>query len=154
LSVTFGVFLSGITALAGLGLLVKALRDRIKTNRAQSWPTAEGKVLESKLREVRDDDSRTWGVHIVYEYCVNGETYRSDVWRLEAGSSSFTGNAEKVIARYPAGSTVPVFYNPDAPQDALLEPGKMSWWLFLGGACFLVYGVAAMITNLHRYHTP
>jgi len=63
----------------------------------------------------------------------NGDSWRSDVLAVEAGSSSFTGAMEKVIARYPAGSTVTVYYNPDAPHDAMLEPGKMSWWAIFGG---------------------
>ena len=140
--------LSGITALAGFGLLVKATRDRIKCNRALSWPTAQGKVLESRLREDQDSEGKTWAVYIQYEYWANGDTWCSDVWRLEAGSSSFTGAMEKVIARYPAGSSVTVYYNPDAPNDAMLEPGKMGWWLFFGGICFAAGGIAALVHNL------
>jgi len=144
------VALSSITALMGLGLLVKATRDRIKCNRARYWPTAQGKVLESRLREVRTGRGRSWAVYVLYEYWVNGATHRSDVWRMEAGSSSFTGAANKVIARYPAGSAVMVYYNPDAPGDAMLEPGKMDWWLFFGGVCFFVVGMAAVLFNLPR----
>jgi hypothetical protein len=140
--------LSGLTAFTGFGLLVKATRDRIKCNRALSWPTAQGKVLESRLRRVQDSEGKTWAVYILYEYWANGDTWRSDVWRLEAGSSSFTGAMEKVIARYPAGSTVTVYYNPDAPNDAMLEPGKMGWWLFFGGICFAAGGIAALVHNL------
>ena len=144
----FDAALCSLTGVVGLGLLVKATRDRIKCNRALSWPTAEGRVLESRLREVRDHDGKTWGVYILYEYWSNGQTYRSDAWRLEAGSSSFTGSMNKVIARYPAGSSVMVYCNPDAPGDAMLEPGKMDWWLFFGGAAFFITGVFAVIHNL------
>jgi len=142
------VALSGLTALAGLGLLVKGTRDRIKANRARYWPTASGKVLESRLREVNDSEGRTWAVYILYEYWAQGETRRSDVWRLEAGSSSFTGSMNKVLARYPVGSSVMVYYNPDAPADAMLEPGKMAWWLSFAGACFFITGIFAVIHNL------
>jgi Protein of unknown function (DUF3592) len=142
---------SGIVAFLGLALLVKATRDRIKTNRARSWPTAQGTVLDSRLREVRDSDGKTWEVYILYEYSVNGESYRSDVWRLEAGSSSFTRAAEKTVASYPIGSTVTVFFNPDMPGDAMLEPGKMGWWVFFGGASFLIVGVVALVRNLYPH---
>jgi hypothetical protein len=145
---TFNAALSGLTALAGLGLLIKGTRDLIKTWRARYWPTAQGKVLDSRLREVRDSEGKTWEVYILYEYWANGETYRSNVWRMEAGSSSFTGSAQKAIARYPIGSTVMVYYNPDSPRDAMLEPGKMGWWMFFAGAAFLITGVFAVIHNL------
>jgi len=145
---TVDVVLSGVAALSGLGLLVKATRDRIKSNRALAWPTAEGKVLDSRLREVHDHDGTTWQAYVLYEYTVNGASYRSDVLQLEAGSSSFTKGAQKTIARYPIGSVVPVYYNPEAPADAMLEPGKMTWFVFLGGILFLIVGIAALIHNL------
>jgi Protein of unknown function (DUF3592) len=145
---TFDAALSGLTALAGLGLLIKGTRDRIKCNRARSWPTAQGRVLDSRLREVRDSEGKTWEVYILYEYWVDGQTYRSNVWRMQAGSSSFTGAAEKAVARYPIGSRVMVYYNPDAPGDAMLEPGKMGWWMFFGGAAFFITGIFAVIHNL------
>jgi uncharacterized protein DUF3592 len=145
---TLDVVLSGITALSGFGLLVKAARDKIKSSRALTWPTAEGKVLDSRLLAVRDNRGDTWKAHVLYEYSVNGVSYRSDVLQLEAGSSSFTGGAEKTIARYPVGSVVPVYFNPESPGDAMLEPGKMTWWIFFAGICFLFGGVAALIHNL------
>ena len=145
---TVDVVLSGVAALAGVGLLVKATRDRIKSNRALAWPTAEGRVLDSRLREVHDHDGTTWQAYVLYEYSVDGVGYRSDVLQLEAGSSSFTKGAQKTIARYSIGSVVPVYYNPEAPGDAMLEPGKMTWWVFLGGALFFLVGVLAVIHNL------
>lgn len=142
------IYLSSLVAFLGLALLVKATRDRIKSNRARSWPTAQGKVLDSRLREVHDADGKTWEVYILYEYLVNGESYRSDVWRLQAGSSSFTGAAQKTIARYPIGSTVTVYFNPEAPADAMLEPAKMTWWMFFAGTSFFAAGMVNLIHNL------
>jgi len=144
----FDAALCGLTAVVGLGLLVKSTRDRIKCNRARSWPTTQGKILDSRLREVSDSEGKSWEIYILYEYWVNGETYRSSVWRLQAGSSSFTGSAQKVIATYPIRSAVMVYYNPDSPDDAMLEPGKMDWWMFFAGAAFFVTGVFAVIHNL------
>jgi len=86
-----------------------------------------GKVLESRLREVQDSEGKTWAVYILYEYAPTAiAAFR--VWRLEAGSSSFTGQMEKVIARYPAGSTVTVYYIPMLRTMRCSNPGKMSWW--------------------------
>jgi hypothetical protein len=138
-----------IVTLLGFALLVRATRDRLKSNRARSWPTAQGTVLESRLREVRDSDGSTWEVYILYEYPVNGVSYRSDVWRLQAGSSSFTETAKKTVASYPIGSVVTVHFNPEAPADAILEPGKMTWWMFFGGASFFIVGVIAFIRNVY-----
>ena len=82
--------LSGITALAGFGLLLKATRDRIKCNHALSWPTAQGKVLDSRLREDQDSEGKTGAVYIVEAYSANGEPGVQTL-AVEDGKSAFPG---------------------------------------------------------------
>jgi hypothetical protein len=55
-------------------------------------------------------------------------------------------NAADVTSRYPVGAQVPVYYRPEEPEFAVLEPGVQSDTLFalpfsvlllLGGSAFL-----------------
>ncbi len=108
-------------------------------------PTAEGRVIDSRVREVRDSDGDSYEAYIFYEYSVNGVTHRSDVWRLGVGSSSFMGFAKKAIARYPIGSAITVYFNPDKLGDAMLEPGRASWAFILFGLAFFLGSANAVI---------
>ncbi len=57
--------------------------------------------------------------------------------------------AQEIVTRYPAGSRVNVYYNPDKPKDAVLETvaagGKL---LTILGAVMSVIGVVALIAAL------
>jgi hypothetical protein len=134
--------------LAGLGMLLVGIFDLRKAHRAKAWPVAEGRILESRLREKTDSDGTSYEVAILYEYSVNGVTHRSDVWRIRPASSSFTKASSRTVARYPVGSAVSVYFNPEDPTDAMLEPGKISWVLFLVGVVFAASGVACVLHNL------
>ncbi len=135
-------------ALAGLALLLIAAFDLRKATLAKTWPTTEGRILDSRLREKTDSDGTSYEVAILYEYWVNGVAHRSDVWRIRAGSSSFTKSASRTVASYPVGASVPVYFNPENPADAMLEPGKISWSLLFGGLAFAGAGVACVLHNL------
>lgn len=141
------IALSLLTVLSGLGLMIYGLRLFAKAYRARTWPTAQGRIIESEVREVRDADGLSYKVSILYEYSVNGVTRRSDVWRLGVGSSS-SKSATKAVERYPVGAVVTVYCNPEKPADSLLEPGKASWHLLLAGIAFFAAGIRALVYTL------
>jgi len=61
---------------------------------------------------------------------------------MEKGLGSPEG-AQRISDEYPIGKTVVVHYNPDKPNDAVLEP-RYEKWLYLvvaGGLLFVVIGV-------------
>jgi Protein of unknown function (DUF3592) len=142
------IALSLLTVLCGLGLTIYGARLFAKSYRAKTWPTAQGRIIESEVREVRDTDGLTYKASILYEYSVNGVTHRSDVWRLGTGSSSSTEPARKTVKRYPVGAVVTVYCNPEKPADAMLEPGKASWHLLLAGIAFFAAGVRSLVYTL------
>jgi hypothetical protein len=56
---------------------------------------------------------------VIYSYSVDGAVFRSQRVRSadEPGETAAT-----TVARYPAGASVVVYYDPGNPSDALLEP--------------------------------
>jgi hypothetical protein len=125
----------------GAALMWKGARIVIKSLRARSWPTAMGRVLDSRRRAILDNRGRTYQAYILYEYSVDGVTRRSDVWRLGAGTSSYTKASASAVERYPVGAAVTVFVNPDNPADAVLEPANPSWFLLIAGMVFAAAGL-------------
>lgn len=57
---------------------------------------------------------------------------------------SARSDADKVVRRYPEGSTVPVSYTPEDPGVSVLEPG-VSFYSWLGPIFGLVFFFAGLI---------
>ena len=116
----------------GLGL-----RQRRRVGASQRWPSAPGTIVSSKLVEGSSSDGgRTVGAEVVYSYTVGGQEFRSDQRDIGGGGSGSLAGENAIIARYPVGSNVTVFYNPANPKDAVLERTS--------GIAGLMFGLCAM----------
>jgi hypothetical protein len=123
------VFLTlGVCGIAG------ALQWHLKGRKSRSWPTAHGKVTVSELTEetrTETEDGRTretklYGAKIRYRYQVAGVAHESNrVFWADGLKSSGGGGARKLVAKYPIGQDVTVFYQPSDPTVALLEPSTV-----------------------------
>ena len=72
---------------------------------------------------------------IEYQYTVDGNGYTS----FQYGQRH--GTARAIVARYPPGRAVDVYYNPHRPHDAVLNSNaetKGAVWIMVGGAAWLV----------------
>lgn len=117
--------------LAPLGLLlVAAVVKTWQAREARSWPQVPGKVVTSvaEMREVRvSDDDREEGyrlesrnfANVTYEYSAGGRKLRNN--RISIGEDLGNFQVAEKLAKYPAGSTVTVYYNPRHPDQAVLE---------------------------------
>lgn len=90
---------------------------------AQSWPSTTGLVITSTIQSKRTGRSVSEYPVIIYQYSVHGREYQASTIKtgeqfLKVGGS-IVSNA--TIKRYPVGSTVTVFYNPENPGEAALE---------------------------------
>jgi hypothetical protein len=132
--------------LAGLVLIARALFNYRKAMKATTWPTVSGKIQRSLVVESGSED-KAYKPEIVYEYQVNGRYYVGDVWRI--GSEAYTARekSEFAVAGYPPGRPVTVYYNPDEPAEAVLEPGETGWSSAFAGAVFFLIGLLALFTS-------
>ena len=55
--------------------------------------------------------------------------------------------AEEIVARYPKGTRIKVYYDPDTPGNAVLEPGDtLRAWLTIGfGAVLMIVGAVVFM---------
>jgi hypothetical protein len=125
-----------IFVLLGGAFALVAVSTRRQGRICAQWPVAAGRILQShevvRLVEVEDDrhdrgprhrDEEFFGANLSYTYEVDGREYRST--RIYPGRPVLDGNpksAAAIIAKYPAGALVSVFYNPANPAQAVLEP--------------------------------
>ena len=97
------------------------------------WPSTMGAISTSYLERRSSSDSGYTNYPVVqYSYQVGGQTYQG--MKIAPGPEVGGTGAGKVVARYPAGAQVMVFYNPQNPSDAVLEtkaPAQWIMWLIL-----------------------
>lgn len=140
---------AAILGLFGLILFaasVLAFRERAAEFR--TWRSTPGRIEKSEVRKLghlpgalaRWDDEVA---EIVYCYRVGDLEFRGgavtgrDDYHLQSDSYRRRA-ARNMSARYPAGSVVQVWYNPEDPHEALLErPSRFHW----GAALLAALGV-------------
>lgn len=130
-----------------VGLIVFLIRRRSAAKQASSlaWPSCQGQVTRAVVQSSRDkDDHVTYSAAIAYAYAVNGQSLSGD--RVAWGGRSSSSNAreaEAMVARYPVGSAVQVYYNPERPGEAVLEPAAKGGLrtLMIVAVSFVVVGV-------------
>ena len=119
-----------------------------------SWPSTDGEIehaatLYQTSRSPSGGLSATYKADIAYRYQVNGKDYSSSAITL-LDVSSTAGRAQSVVDRYPDRSKVQVFYNPDDPSDAVLEPGSSTGLvcLYVVSAMFSIGGLFFLVMSL------
>jgi len=120
---------------------------RYMTIRTRDWPSVTGKVKSSRVSFESGAEKVNGTPWVVYVYEVNGKKRQNSV--IVPGDVTLAGNdyAEKIVARYPAGSEVTVYYNPNKPDDAFLEKFSArdsgEWSVLIGGDVLITIGVIA-----------
>lgn len=106
---------------------------RRKMAAVSQWPSTMGAVNASYLERRSSSEGGSTNYPVVqYSYQIGGQTYQST--KLAPGPEVGGTGAGKVVARYPEGAQVMVFYNPQNPSDAVLErkaPAQWLMWLLL-----------------------
>ena len=125
-------------------LHVRAVR---KAKASETWPTTIGKIvsLEVLVEECRDGEGSDWYNPVVaYSYSAAGRTMEGSRIRFGNVRRGSQKKAEAVLASYRVGAPVSVRYNPEKPDEAVLEtqkPGPLYLVLALGGLVFVAVGL-------------
>jgi hypothetical protein len=117
------------------------------------WPSVNGTIDNSSMSQRYDHEGdMVYQATIVYSYQVGNTEYQSSrikMWRTLGGShfDATKGFAKKQVAKYPVEKEVSVYYNPDKPENAVLERGSFlspfsgEFWIFFGGGLFTLMGL-------------
>lgn len=110
--------------------------NSLRQIRASGFPKTTGVVTKSSVESHRGSKGRiTYSAAIEYSYSVAEKQYRGKQYRF-GQTSSTGGNAQEIVAAFPVGRKVAVFYSPDDPATAVLKPGLEGTDLFM--AMFLM----------------
>jgi hypothetical protein len=133
-------------------LILNLARTARKAGASKRWPVSSGRVLSShvKSRRTRNSNGTHSTVHepsIVYEYDAAGQHFESSQISFNlVASTSFSSWAERVVAKYPIGSPVQVYYDPVKPSEAILEhdPGILNM-ILIGVLVFVELGLIGFV---------
>ena len=109
----------GLRALWGmLAALSQAIGVRLAARR---WPAAPGIIIGAEVRVTpRSGEEPFYDAVVRYAYTVQGQEYEGAQDDL-----TYVSNAQDaalaIVARYPVGASVSVYYDPQAPQRALID---------------------------------
>lgn len=128
------VFLLGAGAtIVGINKIRLALSMR-------RWPAADGEVRSSSVLEVRTTGVRSrrrYRPEILYAFVVGGIEYtgvRRTLFAVRYGGPDYPA---KVVAQYPVGHPVTVYYDPGNPRESILIRDTALPW----AACVTAVGI-------------
>jgi hypothetical protein len=100
------------------------------------WPTTDGTVTESRIKH----DGDVYTPKVVFEYSVDGHEYVNDsITTKQTPNTHSDRRPREIISKYPIGSRVKIYYNPNKPRVSYLVVGvgPSNWFvsvLFLIGS--------------------
>jgi hypothetical protein len=129
----------------------------VKASRASAsttWPATTGQITASEVQEGPSSGRLVpvvrYRAAIVYHYDVDG-TQRAGT-RVSMDEAPFGSRswAEERVERYPVATAVRVWYDPDDPSHAVLEPGINGEHVrgLAAALLFLVLGVVVMLRSI------
>lgn len=90
---------------------------------SNSWPSARGEIAVSELVSMNPLKRKQKKANVRYSYQVDGVTYTGSLIRFADTTGSMESLQAELIAPYPVGKEVDVFYDPKNCTTAVLEPG-------------------------------
>ena len=152
----FAFALPIIVLVGGVFCVAEYVRTRRLASASLRWPTASGRVthcdvVEEVVEEKTEHDNRPTTSKLVHRYQVDLRyAYRVDKrdfigTEVDWGGTMISGLrevAEKAAAKYRPGQNVKVYYDPERPGHAVLEPASREGALgpLIGAAVCAVVG--------------
>ncbi|MFK7731776.1 MAG: DUF3592 domain-containing protein [Pseudomonadales bacterium] len=139
-----------VFAFVGAAMLYWMVIKPISSSQAsESWEHTSCEISYSQLKTHRGSDSTTYSPDIVYEYWADGVTRTSSKIDFSAAGSTSDYQAEQaVVNNFPVGASVPCYFNPGNPNEAVLSKdlGRGMWkWISIPfSMTFLLAGLGVI----------
>jgi hypothetical protein len=117
LTVCSGLVLMGMLMLANIAM------DGLRADAASDWPTTVGTIVSVQVDELEYGTGTHWFPRVAYQYTVHGRTMIDT--QLTSGQQPHwrdRAEAQHFLERYVTRARVVVYYNPERPSEAVLEP--------------------------------
>ncbi len=134
-------------SVAAIALIVYGLVTMRQTSRSRGWLPVDGRVVASNVNQFSGRNGVTYRPMIIFSYAVGPSRFMSSRVSFQPFVTSNRDAAATVAARYPVGKTVQVFYDPQDPEQAVLDRGPNPWLFIVSGG---VLAMAAVAVRMRR----
>jgi hypothetical protein len=161
------IFVNGLFFMIPIILLVGgawATGDEINLWRRHTasaqWPKTPATITHTEVTSYTTHSSKAgthtyYHIHIEYSYTVDGRVYTSTRITFQDGDTRTIrdnpGKAYGYADKFVEGSTVEIWYNPEQPQDSILErrfsTTKLGSWLMFSLVVFFI-GLAVVMVKV------
>ena len=144
------VILLFIFCAVGAGLMVWGGIVLRNASVSKEWPLAQGEIVTSYVNISIDEDGTTYSADIAFRYVVNDRWLTADTVNFGEYGSSNRNHAADIVAKYPVGKVVNVYYDPAKPETAVLEPGVTwsSYIILFMGLLFIIMPLITFVAVL------
>ncbi len=126
---------------AAIGLIVFGLFTMRERSRSRGWAATPGTIVSSTVTRFTGRTGTTYRPMVMYSYSVGAVRYSSNRLSFRSIVTSDHDAALKAAAAYKPGSAVEVFYDPQDPEQAVLDRGANPWVGIIGGGVFAMAAV-------------
>lgn len=116
-----------VCLLISAGFLYDMLRVRRAMEASKAWVKVEGDIVSSEAKippSHTSDDQSDIDPIVLYRYRVGDQIHQGGRVKFGGQPSLSRAMAETLVAKYPPGARVDVYYDPLDPNSAVLEPRK------------------------------
>jgi hypothetical protein len=129
-------FLRNFAILLGVTFLIFSIYPFMQYHKTSDWPSVSGTITHSQLREggaVFLGIGTIYHADITFVYQVDGKTMSGNRVQYGIGGKSFIFQrfAEGMVERYPVGKVTAIYYNPDNPEDEIIESAPVLGFSFI-----------------------
>jgi hypothetical protein len=117
-----------VSAIAGAVFIVKGIQLVYSGFSTHNWLATQATILSSRV-VTQTSPSTTTNFHhaeVNYQYSVNGKVFTSNRISFGRPESDNPQSANQVSQRYAPGAVVSAYFDPNRPEEAVLENGISS----------------------------
>lgn len=148
------ILIAALLSLMCVGIILWISGELFESALGYTWPQVTGKVVSSEVRSTLMETTKTkylaYWPEVQYEYKVGTVRYSGNRVRFTQHGMD-EAESKRVVTQYPVGKAVPVYYNPNDPEAAVLEKGiywRMLVVLFLAMILAPSYFAARALSRL------
>jgi len=136
----YSIILASV-ALGGIGISIWGWLILQKSRKIEQWPRTPGTIETSNPTSAINDLLP----EIVFSYQLDGKQYQKQ-FEFPEGTHPLPEFAKAYNDKYPVGKKVEIFYDPEQPETATLEPGAQGDWMILAmGIAMVIGGILSLI---------
>lgn len=135
----------GLFIVCGAAITTWGVRIIADARKSQKWPCVDGKIE----RSIDASETEDLLPDIEFSYSVEGQQF-SQPMHFPSGTMPTPEFNNSYLKKYPEGSQIKVYYNPDQLDSATLEPGMANgdWMVLAAGLMTIFIGLGMLLVEI------